>query len=129
MSSVTTKQALLAVRREGGFWRDSWRRYKVRVDGAQVGTVGPNEELALEVPPGIHEVQVKLDWGTSPRLVVQVDPGEVRRLRCGPGSLFGIVIPGMYVTLELRSDERLGDKPDEGDMWQDVWEHDDGDRS
>ena len=95
MDSVTTKQALLTVRREGGFWRDSWCRYKVRVDGTKTGTLGPDEELPLEVAPGIHEVQVKLDWGTSPRLVVQVEPGEIQRLRCGPGSLLGIVIPGM----------------------------------
>jgi hypothetical protein len=130
MSGVTGTQALLAVRREGGFWRDSWRRYKVRVDGVQAGSLGPDEELPLEVPPGIHEVQVKVDWGTSQRLVVQIESGEVRRLRCAPGSLLGIVIPGMYLTLEFDDPTReLGDQPDEGDMWQNVWEDDDRGRS
>lgn len=130
MSNVTGTKALLAVRREPGFWRDSWRRYKVRVDEAQVGVVGPGEELPVEVPPGIHEVQVKLDWGTSPRRVVHAEPGEVRRLRCGPGSLLGIIIPGMYVTLEPDDPMReLGDEADEGDMWQDVWGDDNADHS
>ena len=75
-------------------------------------------------------MQVKLDWGGSQRLVVQVEGGEVRRLRCGPGSLLGMIVPGMYITLELDDPmTELGHRADEGDMWQDVWEDDDRNRS
>jgi hypothetical protein len=36
----------------------------------------------------------------------------------------------MYLTLEFDDPTReLGDQPDEGDMWQNVWEDDDRGRS
>jgi hypothetical protein len=74
---VTTQQARVVIRREGGFWRDSIRRYKVRLDGERIGMLRPDEELSIEVEPGSHEVQIKLDWGSSPKRIAELRPARL----------------------------------------------------
>jgi hypothetical protein len=91
--------AQVIVSRDGGFWRDRFRTYRVRIDGRVVGKVREFEVLTVPVAPGIHEVQVSLDWGTSPRVIVNVDEDGVQYLKCGPGSVLGLLVPGMYLDL------------------------------
>jgi hypothetical protein len=115
----------VVIRRDGGFWRDSIRRYKVWLDGERIGMLRPDEELSIEVQPGAHEVQIKLDWGSSPRRSVELSPGEIARLRCGPGSLLGIVVPSRYLVLEGDDrSTRLGHADRQNDHWHDGWEDD-----
>jgi hypothetical protein len=96
---VADALAQVVIRREGGYWRDRLRRYKVRLDGRWVGKLADNEDVNVPVQPGSHDVLIKLDWGTSPMLTVQVEAGEVARLLCGPGSLPGLVVPHRYLIL------------------------------
>jgi hypothetical protein len=122
---VTTQQARVVIRREGGFWRDTIRRYKVRLDGERIGMLRPDEQLSIELEPGSHEVQIKLDWGSSPRRIVELAPGEVAWLRCGPGSVLGLLVPDHYLVLEGDDrSTRLGHADRQDDHWDDVWESD-----
>jgi hypothetical protein len=90
-----------------------------------VGKLDAYEEAGFDVLPGRHVVQVKLDWGTSPKVVVEVARGAIARLRCGPGSVLGIVVPGRYLTLE--GDDRsthLGRTEEERDLLDNPWNDD-----
>jgi hypothetical protein len=112
----------VVIRREGGFWRDGIRRYSVRLDGERFGRLRPDEEVSIEVEPGSHEVQIKLDWGSSPKRFLELAPGEVAWLRCGPGSMKGLVIPGRYLVLEGDDrSTRLGHTDRHGDQSEGVW--------
>lgn len=119
------EEARVVLRREGGFWRDRLRRYKVRLDGEWVGKLREREDLRVDVRPGTHEIQVKLDWGTSPSRSLQLAPGEVARLRCGPGSFLGLVVPGRYLILEGDDrSTRLGRADRPQDISDDIWDDD-----
>ncbi len=94
----------IIVRRSGSF-RDALRKYKVLVDGEVVGKVGRNKQIDVEVSPGQHEVQMKIDWSRSEPVTVDTSTGDVR-LVCGPpasaGDAIGTAVGGRgqgYVTL------------------------------
>ena len=53
--------ARLTVSRDSGY-ADRIRKYRVLVDGTEVGRLGDGESLTVEVQPGPHTVQAKIDW-------------------------------------------------------------------
>ncbi|WP_263117994.1 hypothetical protein [Cellulomonas sp. RIT-PI-Y] len=57
------------------------RRVQVLVDGRTAGYVRPGETVELEVEPGVHEVQTKMDWTTSPPLTIDAAAGTTTHLR------------------------------------------------
>jgi hypothetical protein len=92
-------------RREGG-WVDRARKYKVLVDGEEVGRVGAGESVTADVPAGSHEVSLKIDWCRSRKQTVQLGADETASFACRPNASaltilyyisFGM---GNYVRLE-----------------------------
>jgi hypothetical protein len=81
MNSESTGQIILS--RVGNRRVDRRREYKVRVDGRRVGKIGSGEERAFEVLAGCHKVELRIDWGASPPLTVDVSPGQAVKLQCG----------------------------------------------
>ncbi len=70
-------------RRPGG-WVDRARKYKVLVDGKQVGTIGQGQRQSFDVPQGPHEVTLKIDWAQSPPLRLDLAEDEAADLFCAP---------------------------------------------
>jgi hypothetical protein len=64
--------------------RDSWRRYRVLVDGEEVGRLSRGESARFHVGLGRHVVQVVIDWKRSAQFVIDGGSDEMSRLRCGP---------------------------------------------
>lgn len=64
---------------------DKLRRYTILLDDQPRVRIKDGEELVLEVSAGMHTLQVKLDWVTSERLVVEVPPDGEISLTCGGG--------------------------------------------
>ena len=61
----------LTLTRPAGFRQAMFRRFRVLVDGAEVGTIGRGETCSYQVGPGRHTVQVLL--GRSGTRVTEVD--------------------------------------------------------
>ena len=59
------------------------RKYKVIIDGAVVGDIGSGEIAHYPISPGLHEVQVKIDWCTSKPLRINKSSEENILLECG----------------------------------------------
>src|SRR5262245_15638529 len=78
--------ATITVERKAGGFGHRLRKYKVVVDGQEVGRVGDDESLSTEVSPGAHEVLLKVDWCQSPALSVDVSRNEEVRLFCEPAA-------------------------------------------
>lgn len=84
---------------------DRARSYQVLIDGAQVGTLRDNEAKEFLIDEGEHQIQVKIDWCSSPELNIRV-MGEQARLRCGPNAtpftaiLYVLAKPSKYLFLE-----------------------------
>jgi hypothetical protein len=53
------------------------------MDNRKIGDLGWGKEETLAVPPGDHELYVKMDWCKSKPLRVQMASGETVRLGCG----------------------------------------------
>lgn len=96
---------LLLARARGGY-RDALRRYAVLVDGVQVGRVARGETVRFELPAGVHRLQLKIDWCTSPARVAVVEAGRTVCFACAPGgdATEGLAAVGAgsgdYITLE-----------------------------
>lgn len=91
-------------RRKG--WRDKFRKYRVVIDGNEVGRLRERDTGTYAVEPGAHEVMARIDWTGSPALLIEVPVGGVVRLEFGPSS--GLIQPILaifglapYLTLEV----------------------------
>jgi hypothetical protein len=58
-------------------WTDRVRAYHILVDGAERGAIRQKEKVDIEVSPGPHRVQLKVDFCSSPELAVDAS-GDVR---------------------------------------------------
>ena len=97
----------VAVRREPGS-SSILRAFRVLVDGKEVGRLRRDGELGVDVEPGTHAVQIRIDWAGSKPLEVTVGPGEVVRLVCEPAPFIQGLIsifraPSEYI--QLRASE------------------------
>lgn len=56
----------LTVQRDKGR-ADSLRKYRILVDGKEVGKIGEGEILRQQIIPGRHVIEAKIDWcGSQP---------------------------------------------------------------
>lgn len=96
--------ARLRLYREKVAWADLLRAYTLLVDGAARGEVKQGETLEIELPPGEHRVQMKIDWATSPELVVSGDRDVDLRCRANANPflmwLYITIWRGRYIRLE-----------------------------
>jgi hypothetical protein len=75
--------AIQLSRAQGGY-RDLLRRYAVLIDEVQAGRIGRGQTLRFDVSPGLHELQLKIDWCFSTRLTTEVEPGDSVYFACSP---------------------------------------------
>jgi hypothetical protein len=78
--------AAIHIDRQGGGYTDRARAYKVLVDGEERGTVKHGEGVEIEVEPGSHQVQMKIDWAGSPILETDLAEGERAEFTCAPNA-------------------------------------------
>ena len=78
-------RGVISLARSAGGFRDLLRAYKVLIDRREVGSAKRGQRLHLPVTAGHHDIQLKIDWCSSPVLTVEVAPGAVTRLHCEPG--------------------------------------------
>jgi hypothetical protein len=82
-------EARIVLTREAKGWRDRSRRYGLIVDGQQVASIKRGERLEHPLPPGEHQIHMKISWCQSPVMKVEMTPGEVIQLHCAPGGSAG----------------------------------------
>jgi hypothetical protein len=70
--------ARIKVRRvkAGFFERDRLRSYVVMIDERALGRVRRGKEIVIDVPPGHHEVRIKIDWTGSRTVPVDVEADQ-----------------------------------------------------
>ena len=85
-------------------WTNRYRKFKVLIDGRKEGAIARGQRESYTVTPGLHNIQVRLDWYKSDPLELDLVEGEEVRLECGPrtgisAELNAIVSPGgaLYV--------------------------------
>ena len=99
----------ITVTRPTTAWRDRARKYKVLLDGAVAAEISHGESTALEVPPGPHEVRAKIDWCTTPPVVVTGD--EQLTVQTGTGNAFTAIFVAVFTPSRYLRLERAGSAP------------------
>ena len=104
----------ITVTRPTTAWRDRARKYKVLLDGTVSAEISHGETASLEVAPGPHEVRGKIDWCTTPPVVVTGD--EELTLQTGTGNAFtaifvALLTPSKYLRLERADTVSPGPSP------------------
>jgi len=70
--------------RPSGYRTDRLRPYQVYIDRQKVGKIYPDEAQAFQLPPGTHDLQLKMDWVSSERLCLALDENDQQTLICAP---------------------------------------------
>jgi hypothetical protein len=67
--------ATLLVRRDKGY-ADKFRKYRIRLDGSEIGTLAEGEVLRQDISEGRHIVEARVDWCGSQPLEFAAQLGE-----------------------------------------------------
>jgi hypothetical protein len=101
------------IRRSNSGYQDAWRRYKVFVDGEEVGRLSRGDSARFDIEPGSHVVEVGIDWKRSARFTIDGGSDEVFRFRCGPTK--DGAITSLINLVKREDDAYLSLVPDDGE--------------
>lgn len=57
-------------------WTDRIRKYRILLDGRQIGEIANGQTVHLLVPPGEHTLQARIDWARSAILRFEGDASD-----------------------------------------------------
>jgi hypothetical protein len=84
---------------------DILRSYQIVVDGRVVGRIGNGGRVEFDVPPGRHQIHLKLNWCRSNVVEFEAKPGVIQ-FECGTNVRAGKSLTALlYVT--FRRDQYL----------------------
>jgi hypothetical protein len=83
-------EGAIEVRRERRLWLDRLRAYRVLIDGEEVGAVRDGGSCVVWVRPGVHRVELRVDWARSEPRAVEVSRGRTVKLACRGPSQFTV---------------------------------------
>lgn len=111
--------AKLKIKRPRSFFSlDTWRAYRVYIDGQEVGKIGRGKEAEFTLSAGEHKIQLKIDWCGSPTLTVNLVEGQEKVLlgSCSGNGMTAIFSPNDYLSLE----EQHKYKPRNANAWATI---------
>lgn len=62
---------------------DRLRKYNILIDGKVVGQIKNDQKQSFQLAKGRHDLQLKVDWCSSPRVTFQVEEGLDNLYVCG----------------------------------------------
>jgi hypothetical protein len=89
-------------------YADRIRLYKIVLDGNVIGKIKNGQQLELEVPPGKHQLHLKIDWCRSNFVDFEANGGSIE-FECGNNIrgfkilfviFFITFLPGQYLWLK-----------------------------
>ena len=97
----------IIMRRRGEFM-NRMRGYRVFVDDVKMGIIKNGSTEEYIVSPGLHQVNCKVDWCSSPKKEIMLKPGEIAYLEVRSNLrffiyLYIILLAGLFGRIALRS--------------------------
>lgn len=109
------------VYRTKGYSMDRNRKYKIFVDGKQVGSLSPSRGGTYPVQAGEHVVRIHIDILRSNPVSVTTEPGENVQFVClarpGPALVNTFARPRSYLDLKTVTAEELATIRAKGNKW------------
>ncbi len=95
--------ATVVVSRSNDGFRDRVRKYRVLLDGVEIGRSGRGERVEATVAAGRHMLALVIDW-TNSSVEFEVIGGRDRHFMCSPGSprnaVRDLVSKKQWITIE-----------------------------
>ena len=76
VSRMEVHMPTITVRRDKG-WADKMRKYRILVDGAEIGQLGEGEVLRHEISDETHSIEARIDWCGSRRIPFQAQSEDL----------------------------------------------------
>jgi hypothetical protein len=72
---------LIALSRDSGY-ADRTRKYRVLLDGVEVGRIANGEVQSIPVASGTHRLQLKIDWCSSNAVDFTAQVDQIAKFHC-----------------------------------------------
>jgi len=72
-------------------YNNRMRDYKIFIDGQQVGRIANGETKDFPATQGQHTVTAKIDWCSSPEILVDINENQTKNLKVG-GFRYGQIL-------------------------------------
>lgn len=69
-------------------WINRSRSYKFFIDEKEMGKIANGSSAEYPVEPGVHKLQSRINWCSSPEISIEVKDGETKFLKTGSGMKF-----------------------------------------
>jgi hypothetical protein len=97
-NQLLTGGKMIRIKRDSGY-ADRLRAYKVVLDDNVVGVLNNGKQFELEVTPGKHRLQLKIDWGCSNIVDFEMKDCDIE-FQCGNNLKgFKILLSIFYATI------------------------------
>jgi hypothetical protein len=100
---------MIRIKRDSGY-ADIFRAYKVVLDSNIVGEIREGQQLELNVTPGKHRMQLKIDWVYSNMVDFEMCDRDIE-FQCGSNMrgfkilfsiLYGTIFNNQYIWLKVK---------------------------
>jgi hypothetical protein len=86
--TMSNNQGYIRITRPSGYWADRLRSYRIVVDGEDISGIRDGERKQVAVSAGARTVHLRVDWGRSQKLTLDVEPGQSAGILCWPNARF-----------------------------------------
>lgn len=69
------------------------REYKIYIDGQLIGKIGNGETKYFETTTGLHTLNVKTDWCSSPDITFNINNIETKNFKVGEVKIVSSIMP------------------------------------
>jgi len=79
-------------------WVDSFRAYKIILNGNNVGILFASQSISVPVEPGHHSLKMNIDWCGSEEINFSIGSGEEITFECESGlSILKVLLIPYYL--------------------------------
>jgi len=69
------------------------RDYQIYIDGQKIGTIANGETKEFETNNGQHSLVAKIDWSSSPELILNFENSQTKHLQVGVSKNGNLIMP------------------------------------
>jgi hypothetical protein len=78
-------------------WQNRARKYKVYIDGEKKDIIENGKIKEMDLEPGKHQVQLKIDWCSSPEIELEIPEDRSKTIEVSTYKLNGWISKIMYL--------------------------------
>ncbi|HEX3898998.1 MAG TPA: hypothetical protein VHW74_07480 [Mycobacteriales bacterium] len=94
----------IRIQREANAYADRRRKYRILVDGEELGAIGRGDTIDIPLDPGRHSVWMRIDWTGSEMATFVLEADETIEFVCRPRYPTAAVVVALLRSIKDRDD-------------------------